>query len=707
MKKVLVVDFDVEFLKSVSLMLREEGFEIITAVDGQAGLERFEADKPDLVILEAMLPKLHGFELCARITENQTHSAPVIVITGVYRDALYKTEALRTFGATSYFEKPVDMSRLLEAIHKAIGASAATARAPEPKKPLAASEKPPVRPTLGAQLQTETQAKPPAAPRPQPPPRVVPSAPPPAPPAKKKDADQVEIDTLLKSALAELGLEPEASKQPAKPSEKTDAKRAPFMASPPSVEPPPRPVAPPPPPKPIQPPPRPAIAPIIPPAAKPVTPPQPKPVPPPQAPPPVQPQVKSVPLPQPKPVAPPQRPAPRPMRPPIMAVSQQQPRPIASPQPKPESPPPPAPQQDRPAIVSPPPPPPPQQAKPAIFAPPPAAPEQAKPPFVPPPPAFPSPPAPTPVPEARPAPPPLRQPTPEKLPDFQRTAEPPAYMPAVPVMDMAEKRAHAPAFAEFIAEPKKKSSPILFLAAALVLAVAALGYFLVIKPKGRETPQVISRVQPPPVVQDPLSAVNTPPPEAKPETKRAAGGQAGAAKPKPTPPPAAAPETSPPPSALQPIIPDEQPKLELQIPVQDTPPSTANPATEQTTPEAPRTVTAPPPSTPSPAGSARAQTGQLVPLEEVESPPRIVTRVDPVYPPIAYRMGMQGTVWINALVSETGNVLQAIFLRGTTAGGLDKAAETAVLKWKYQPAQKDGVNVKVWLPVRVEFVKRD
>ncbi|MDH4198002.1 MAG: response regulator, partial [Candidatus Aminicenantes bacterium] len=151
MKKVLVVDFDVEFLKSVSLMLREEGFEIITAVEGQAGLERFEADKPDLVILEAMLPKLHGFELCARITENQTHTAPVIVITGVYRDALYKTEALRTFGATAYFEKPVDMSRLMEAIQKALSAPAAGAQEAETKKAPAAGEKPPVRPTTGVQ----------------------------------------------------------------------------------------------------------------------------------------------------------------------------------------------------------------------------------------------------------------------------------------------------------------------------------------------------------------------------------------------------------------------------------------------------------------------------------------------------------------------------------------------------------------------------
>jgi len=679
-KKVLVVDFDVEFLKSVSLMLREEGFEIITAVDGQAGLERFEADKPDLVILEAMLPKLHGFELCARITENQSHSAPVIVITGVYRDALYKTEALRTFGATAYFEKPVDMSRLIEAVHKALGAPAPAAKAPEAIKAPAPSERPPVRPTPAVQVQAPSPPRPQPQPRPQPLPRtqaaptVVPSAPPPAQPAKKIDADQFEIDTLLKSALAELGLEPEPSKGPQKP----------VAAAVPPIQPPPRPIAPPPPPKPIQPPPRPAAAPFIPPAAKPVPPPQPKPIAPtpPQFQPPAQPVLKPVPPPQPKPVVPSPPPFKPRIEPTVKTVPPPQPKPVVPPQPKPE----------------PPPPPPPPRAKPAIVAPPPVvpAPQPAPKPV----------PKPAPIPEVHPAPPPLRQPAPEKFPAFEKPAEPFAHAPAVPAMDMAEKRGHGPAFTEFIAEPKKKSSPVVFITAAAIVGVAALGYFLVLKPKGRETPANIRQAQPPPVVSERASVENAPRFESKPDAKPAAKSQSGTAKPKPTPPPAVQPEPETTSAALQPVVPSGEPKLEIQVPEQTAPQATAKPATEQLITPAQRTAEAPTTSNPTPSPPAKAQTGQLVSLEEVEAPPRIVTRVEPAYPPIAFRMGVQGTVWINALVSETGNVLQAIFLRGTRAGGLDKAAETAVLKWKYQPAQKDGVNVKVWLPVRVDFVKR-
>jgi TonB family protein len=72
---------------------------------------------------------------------------------------------------------------------------------------------------------------------------------------------------------------------------------------------------------------------------------------------------------------------------------------------------------------------------------------------------------------------------------------------------------------------------------------------------------------------------------------------------------------------------------------------------------------------------------------------------------MAMTMGIQGSVTINALISETGDVLQAVYLRGVKDGGLDKAAETAVRKMKFTPARKDGINVRVWKPVTIAFRK--
>jgi TonB family protein len=61
-------------------------------------------------------------------------------------------------------------------------------------------------------------------------------------------------------------------------------------------------------------------------------------------------------------------------------------------------------------------------------------------------------------------------------------------------------------------------------------------------------------------------------------------------------------------------------------------------------------------------------------------------------------------VAINALISENGDVLQVVVTESQATGyGLEKAAETAVRKWKFKPATKDGVNVRVWKPLLIVF----
>ncbi|MCK7483421.1 MAG: response regulator [Candidatus Moduliflexus flocculans] len=71
--------------------------------------------------MEAMLPKVHGFELCQRITSERNSQATVFIMTGVYKDRVYRTEALRTYGAAEYFEKPLKMAELLASIAAVLG----------------------------------------------------------------------------------------------------------------------------------------------------------------------------------------------------------------------------------------------------------------------------------------------------------------------------------------------------------------------------------------------------------------------------------------------------------------------------------------------------------------------------------------------------------------------------------------------------------
>jgi len=115
-KKILIVDYDSKSVESLTKLLQPLKFQLIKASDGLAAYEKFKLEKPDLVILEAILPKLHGFDLTKRIAQESRGTVPVIIVTGLYRGSQYRHEALTTFGASDYFEKPIDNERLLHSI---------------------------------------------------------------------------------------------------------------------------------------------------------------------------------------------------------------------------------------------------------------------------------------------------------------------------------------------------------------------------------------------------------------------------------------------------------------------------------------------------------------------------------------------------------------------------------------------------------------
>ncbi len=99
--------------------------------------------------------------------------------------------------------------------------------------------------------------------------------------------------------------------------------------------------------------------------------------------------------------------------------------------------------------------------------------------------------------------------------------------------------------------------------------------------------------------------------------------------------------------------------------------------------------------------------GDIVPLEFVDTPPTPLKRVPAVYPNSVGAKMVEGTVTVNALVSETGAVVKTEIAKGMKAyAGFDQAALRAVRQWKFEPAVVKGIRVKVWLPVAIEFKKR-
>jgi len=115
-KKILIVDFDIKSLESLAELFENHNIQIVKARDGATAYEKFQSEKPDLVILEAMLPKLHGFDLTQKIVKESKGSVPVIIVTGVYKGHQYRNEAMRNFGASGYYEKPLDTKKLMNEV---------------------------------------------------------------------------------------------------------------------------------------------------------------------------------------------------------------------------------------------------------------------------------------------------------------------------------------------------------------------------------------------------------------------------------------------------------------------------------------------------------------------------------------------------------------------------------------------------------------
>lgn len=96
--------------------------------------------------------------------------------------------------------------------------------------------------------------------------------------------------------------------------------------------------------------------------------------------------------------------------------------------------------------------------------------------------------------------------------------------------------------------------------------------------------------------------------------------------------------------------------------------------------------------------------GDLVPLEMVDTPPALIKKIEPVYPPSARSLKIEGTVMINVLISEKGDVVKTEIIRGMQEEyWFNQATQRAVRAWKFRPATVNGNKVKVWMPFAIQF----
>jgi len=118
--RVLVVDDEIYIVHILDFSLGMEGYEVITALDGEQALEKARAEKPDLIVLDIMMPKLDGYETCKMLkAEADTKDIPVILLSAKGRNVDQKIGF--EVGADDYITKPFSPRKLVERINAILG----------------------------------------------------------------------------------------------------------------------------------------------------------------------------------------------------------------------------------------------------------------------------------------------------------------------------------------------------------------------------------------------------------------------------------------------------------------------------------------------------------------------------------------------------------------------------------------------------------
>ena len=129
MKKVLVVDDDVDVRKFVSKLIERAGYEAIEAKNGMEGMGKVREDKPDLIILDVLMPKQSGIRMYRELkTDEPLKDIPVIMLSAIAPKSFFRSqEVLAEFAGQSvpepeaYMEKPEEPEELIALMKKILG----------------------------------------------------------------------------------------------------------------------------------------------------------------------------------------------------------------------------------------------------------------------------------------------------------------------------------------------------------------------------------------------------------------------------------------------------------------------------------------------------------------------------------------------------------------------------------------------------------
>jgi DNA-binding response OmpR family regulator len=114
-KKILIVDDEVDLVETVRFPLEMEGFDVLVSYNGEDALSQARKEKPDLIILDLMLPKLDGYKVCRLLKFDERYKhIPILMLTAKTQEK-DKTLGMET-GADEYITKPFEMDVLMEKV---------------------------------------------------------------------------------------------------------------------------------------------------------------------------------------------------------------------------------------------------------------------------------------------------------------------------------------------------------------------------------------------------------------------------------------------------------------------------------------------------------------------------------------------------------------------------------------------------------------
>lgn len=119
-RRLLIIDDDQGLCEVFDLFMTKQGFQVAAAADGALGLKKLPVWRPELIVLDLMMPNLNGFEFLHRLRDTPFASVPVIVMTG-FSDQANEELVRREPNVVEFLRKPVDYGTLAETIKSLLG----------------------------------------------------------------------------------------------------------------------------------------------------------------------------------------------------------------------------------------------------------------------------------------------------------------------------------------------------------------------------------------------------------------------------------------------------------------------------------------------------------------------------------------------------------------------------------------------------------